>query len=623
MEKKDFFADIALGNISKVKDELTESDPLEINAGSFNKSAKACPKQCEKSYESRLEEYHKSLQELRDLYKPFLSDLAPQALSCRSQYELCEFQFRFENNTDKKDISNVLDGKGEWETVTIPDYRGPVGKWTGYYRTEFQYGPYDDGKRVFLKFYGVDYIAGIYLNNRFIGSHEGFFAAFEFDITDSLKIDDKNILVVEVKNDIPTVGLDGQDVNGDKIYAATGLGWDDPEEGWHHCPAGAGICDRVMLEERSEMFIDSVFIRPDIDKECVEARIQLYSTVNKTQPVKLKLSAYPRNFKGDPIVEMLDIGEIEAAGNGINYYRFTLPIPGCRLWSHHEPWLYTCRVQLENEESIPLDIQDSVFGMRKFHMDDQSEPKGTLFLNNRTIILRGANDMGHMQQCVFKKDFTQLVDDILIAKLANMNYYRFTQRPVQEEIYHYCDMLGMLNQTDLPLFGYLRKNQFNEALRQTGEMERHIRNHPSAIMVSYINEPFSTSDHKLEHRHLLRNELEAFFEAADRVIYVENPDRVIKHVEGDYEPPTGTGLSDFHCYNLWYTNHALPFGKLYKGFLPALKKGWKTGCGEYGTEGLDNLQVMQTSYPAQWLPDNIKAPWNPGVIMQSQTNSMH
>ena len=29
----------------------------------------------------------------------------------------------------------------------------------------------------------------------------------------------------------------------------------------------------------------------------------------------------------------------------------------------------------------------------------------------------------------------QLIEDILIAKLCNMNYYRITQRPVQDEIY--------------------------------------------------------------------------------------------------------------------------------------------------------------------------------------------
>jgi len=256
-------------------------------------------------------------------------------------------------------------------------------------------------------------------------------------------------------------------------------------------------------------------------------------------------------------------------------------------------------------------------------MDEKEKLKGTLYLNNKPIILRGANEMGHLQQCVMKEDYEQLIDDILIAKLAHLNYYRITQRPVQKEIYEYFDMLGMMHQCDLPLFGYLRRNQFSEALRQVKEMERLIRSHPSSIMVTFINEPFSVVKEKKEHRDLYRNELEAFFEAARGVIWIENPDRLVKNVEGDYDPPTRTGLSDFHCYTLWYTNHSLPIGKLHKGYLQALKKGWKTGCGEYGSEGLDPLSVMLKNYPEEWLPKNIEDPWTPEKIIKAQTYDMH
>ena len=93
----------------------------------------------------------------------------------------------------------------------------------------------------------------------------------------------------------------------------------------------------------------------------------------------------------------------------------------------------------------------------------------------------------------------------------------------------------------------------------------------------------------------------------------------VKNVEGDYDPPTQTGLSDFHCYTLWYTNHSMPIGKLHKGYLQALKKGWKTGCGEYGSEGLDPLSVMLENYPKEWLPKNIEDPWTPEKIIKAQT----
>ena len=631
MAGQDFFARVALEHHPIGKDELSESKPIKYKKKYFKSSTLRCDKVVDKPYKEMLIEFNKDLEKLREKFKPFMSDFTPQTGTIRKSGELKEFQFRYEDERDRSDITRVLSGEGEWEKVSIPDDRGPVGKWTGYYRTVFTYVKPSGEKRIFIKFLGVDYISNLYLNNRYVGSHEGFFASFEFDVTDFIRYDKDNVLVVEVKNDLPTVGLDDENLNGDKLYAATGMGWDDPEVGWHHCPPGAGIYNRVVVEEREGVFLHSVFIRPDIDDSSVEVRVQVYSTANINREIKLFLSIYPRNFDDKYIVD-IPIEGVEPAGPGMNYYRFRLDIPGCRLWQCDEPWLYTARVKLETDDGKATDEKDTVFGMRKFQMDERderderdekAEEKGMLYLNNNPVILRGANDMGHMQQCVIKGDSDQLADDILIAKLVNMNYYRFTQRPVQEEIYHYCDMLGMMNQTDFPLFGYLRRNQFTEGLRQVGEMERHIRNHPSSIMITYINEPFPLSEHRLGHRHLYRDELEAFFEAADRVIKVENPDRVIKHVEGDYDPPTGTGLSDFHCYNLWYTNHALPVGKLYRGYLPATKKDWKTGCGEYGTEGLDNYDVMMNYYPKEWLPTGKNEKWTPDLIVKSQTNSMH
>ncbi len=264
--------------------------------------------------------------------------------------------------------------------------------------------------------------------------------------------------------------------------------------------------------------------------------------------------------------------------------------------------------------------------MRTFRMDEAPDARGQcgcLYLNNQPVILRGANDMGHMQLCVMRGDMDQLVEDILIAKLANMNYYRFTQRPVQDEIYAYCDRLGMMNQSDLPLFGYLRRCQFAEAARQAGEMERLIRSHPSSVMVTYINEPFAVQPQNKGHRHLYRAELEAFFVTATHLVHLHNPDRVVKNVEGDYDPPTRTGQSDFHCYNMWYTNHALPIGRLHRGYLPALKRGWKTGCGEYGTEGLDPLAVMLNDYPPEWIAAEVGQPWTPERIVRAQSYTMH
>ena len=76
---------------------------------------------------------------------------------------------------------------------------------------------------------------------------------------------------------------------------------------------------------------------------------------------------------------------------------------------------------------------------------------------------------------VMRGDREQLIEDILIGKLANMNYFRLTQSPVQPEVYDMCDRLGMMVQTDLPLFGYALPEvvgRATAALQPTGRRAR-------------------------------------------------------------------------------------------------------------------------------------------------------
>lgn len=85
-----------------------------------------------------------------------------------------------------------------------------------------------------------------------------------------------------------------------------------------------------------------------------------------------------------------------------------------------------------------------------------------------------------------------LIDDILLSKAAHMNFWRLTQRPVQREVYNCCDRLGLMTQTDLPLFGKVRHHLTAEVARQAGAMERFICHHPCNVVVSFINEPSPT-----------------------------------------------------------------------------------------------------------------------------------
>ena len=545
----------------------------------------------------------------------YLRNLAPELAVPRVVTTLSDFDWRVETDDDRRDFAgHTLAGGGDWERVGIPHYGPPLGPAVTYYRTTLRVTrAMAKTGSLWICFDGVDYRAHVFFNGAYAGSHEGFFAPFECEVTAHARVGE-NTLVVKVENDLPTLR------DGEKIYAATGPGYDDPEEGWHHCPPAMGIYQPVRLEARASRFVRDLAVLPLDLEGNAEIRVDVVSTESEPAAVAFEISVFGRNFKATPIralrhepvtTQIRGHGDLDQfsdpavpqpAGRGANTYRIPIRIRKPRLWDLDTPWLYQLQLRLLDGETV-VDAAECQFGIRTFEQDESSTPKGRFSLNGREIRLRGANTMGHLQQCVIRGDDAQLTDDILLAKIANMNFLRLTQRPVQRAIYERCDQLGIMTQTDLPLFGKLRRTQTIETVRQAGEMERLIRPHASAVVVSFINEPFPNATGQ-PHRHLTRGELESVFGMAADAVRLENPQRVIKCCDGDYDPPAPFGMPDNHCYCGWYIGHGLDLGKLNRGYWLPITPGWYYGCGEFGSEGLDFRNTMERFYPSDWLPQS-------------------
>jgi hypothetical protein len=639
----DIFADIGTRMIAARRGLLEEVRPPELPRRQLPVAA-SMPKAAFQPVD-KLDSAAKLQAELvrqRRRHAPFMKDLAPKLPSLRIAQRLEDFQWRLETAADRADFLHPITGAGEWKRIKVPHFGGPIGRTVAYYRTPFTVtrAMLDKGA-IFVKFGAVDYKAHVFVNGHYLGSHEGFFAPFEFECLAAVK-EGENILLVKVENDaiyLSNAGW-GQKEEGDKLYAATNLGWDDPELGWWHCPPGFGIYQDVFVEARAPLHLADLYVRPLPDEERAEAWIEVWNKERYNRAVSVEVSVFGQNFRQTVIKGLRHtpgtriipgVGDLQkptdnqdvtlTMGAGLNRIQISLPIPKPQLWDLDTPWLYQLQVRLLDESGQVIDTARRQFGMRTFRQDTESIPKGRMYLNGREIKLRGANTMGFEQQDVFQHNLPQLADDILLAKICNMNFLRLTQRPVQPEVYEYADRLGLMTQTDLPLFGCLRYNKFAEAIRQAEEMERLIRPHACNIMISYINEPFPNASGK-PHRHLTRPDMQAFFEAADLAVRVLNPDRVIKHVDGDYDPPNDM-LPDNHCYCGWYNGHGLELGKLHRGHWIPVKPDWMYGCGEFGAEGIDFADLMKRRYPKKWLPGKDESTWSPDVIQGAQTGKFH
>lgn len=618
----DEFAQIAANGIGGRMELLQEPAPIQYDAQVYFMSASCgAPIPVKKKMDTK-EEIYEELQLMRTRYAPFLENNAPTIKNFRQRISVENF---------------ICDG----EPINIPEYGGPIGKCKKIYTANFYVDNIGENERAYICFGGADYRTVVTINDVFAGEHTGFFSPFEFEITENI-VKGKNNVKIELYNDHVFKGNNNMGepgVEGDKLYAATGLGWDDSAEGWHHCPAGMGIYSDVFVEIRNEVHISDLYIRPLKDSAEVWVEVE-NAGYNKMEDISFSLSLYGQNFcetifedkevipqtiltvgMGDSLTEAdvkHDLGKSLSLPlkHGKNIYKIPISISNPKMWQLDKPYLYQMHVYV-NINGKKSDGSAQQFGMRSFEQKDYNGRHGMFFLNGEPVRLRGANTMGFEQQDVMNKDFNQLIDDILLAKICNMNFLRLTQRPVQKEVYDYCDRLGLMTQTDLPLFGCMRRNLVCEGIRQAEEMERIVRKHPCNVVISYINEPFPNA-YNSPHRHLERHELESFFTCCDEVVKIQNPDRVIKHVDGDYDPPT-KGMPDNHCYPMWYNGHGIDIGKLHRGYWLPVKPDWYYGCGEFGAEGLDFADLMRRRYPKEWL----KEPFNPSNIVGAQTGDFH
>ncbi|MBQ3037187.1 MAG: beta galactosidase jelly roll domain-containing protein, partial [Lachnospiraceae bacterium] len=157
----------------------------------------------------------------------------------------------------KRDLFHII--KENWtlngSPVRVPyvpqselsGYEGEVGN-TLTYETVFTVPESFTKERIFLHFGAVDQLAEVWLNDVLIGSHEGGYLSFTFDITEGIKRDGENRLVVKVTDE-----LDKDYPYGKQCVKRGGM-WYTPT---------SGIWQNVWLENVPDSYIESLKITPD------------------------------------------------------------------------------------------------------------------------------------------------------------------------------------------------------------------------------------------------------------------------------------------------------------------------------------------------------------------------
>jgi len=262
------------------------------------------------------------------------------------------------------------------------------------------------------------YHAQVYLNDQFVGEHVYCFTPGTFDIRKFLNPPgEKNELLIGVgtSNNIPDTVIWGSDF-----------------EKLTYIP---GIYDDVSLILSDYPFICNIQTVPLIDEE----KVRIVAEIDdKGGDSKIKLSY---------VINEVKSGKTVAEGKAKST-DFTVPLPGCQLWTPESPFLYELKLSTGQDEKTVH------FGMRSFTFDTES---GLALLNGEPYFMRGTN------VCIFRffedTDRGKLPWDKQWAirlhqqfKSMHWNSIRYCIGLPPESWYEIADSLGILIQNEYPVW---------------------------------------------------------------------------------------------------------------------------------------------------------------------------
>ncbi|MFH7018440.1 glycoside hydrolase family 2 protein [Flavobacterium sp. FlaQc-47] len=349
-----------------------------------------------------------------------------------NKQELVEYDF---------DKSEKITIPSDWNSQ-IPElkyYEGNV-----WFKKSFDYD-LKDKKRLFVYFGAINYKSDIYLNGKKLGTHEGGFTPFNFEITSIVKPKD-NYLVVKVDNtrhkeDVPTTNTD----------------W------WNY----GGITRDVTLIEENESFIEDYNIQlKKGNSALISGFIKVNNFSSEQNNISISIPELKINYKG------------KIGTDGI--VNFEIPAKKISFWSPENPKLYEVTIDFNGQK-----LKDTI-GFRTIETQDDK-----ILLNGKQIFLRGISiheENAKGGRANSEEDALRLLN---WAKELGCNYVRLAHYPHNENIIRQADKLGLMVWEEIPVYWtveFTNKETYKNAQDQLTTTITRDKNRACIIIWSMANE---------------------------------------------------------------------------------------------------------------------------------------
>lgn len=499
-------------------------------------------------------------------------------------------EWRFARQDMEDAQADVFESRG-WARVTVPHtfnaqdgeaggsyYRGPA-----WYRREVLLPEGQEDRRNFLQFGGAALSTQVWMNGRFVGRHDGGYAAFRFDVTDAVR-PGRNTIAVRVDNT--------------KLAHVAPLAGDFTIFG--------GLYRSVELVTTSDVHVDMLdYGGPGIyahTREVAGGQAVVAVRARVTNSRRAQASAVLRTTIVDASgrVAAHDTSRLTLPASTTRELVRTLRIARPRLWhGRDDPHLYRVTTELLSPRAGRGEVLDAVIvplGVRTFNVD----PNRGLLLNGRPYRLYGAN-VSHSGRPGRGLVVTDAEIDEEVALMAEMGAtgLRLTHVQHPQRMYERADTTGLLISTEVPLVNEIGEGPafMANAVSQLRELIRQNYNHPSILFWGLGNELRTSS--------VAANAVLARLQA---VAKAEDPMRLTAyaHCCGPDDDPltTHADLLGFNRYFGWYGDEFTKIETWMDGYRRA-RPGLPFALSEYGAGG---SVFQQEDPPRRPLPDG---QWHP------------
>ncbi len=365
-------------------------------------------------------------------------------------------------------------------------------------------------RRVFLVIGAADWRTTAWLDGQKLGTHDGGYVPFEFELTRYVKAGQKQLLVLRVDDAPRAFKLEGKQGYGN----------------------ARGIWQTPYLEARGAVPVRVLHFSPDIDRKRVVVAVGLLEKAPRELPVTLRF----KNAVLPPVTQRVP--------KGADQMTFEVPIPDIHLWSLEDPFLY------EVDVTVGDDRVQSYFGMRKISVVDLP---GTDYryvaLNDQPIYLQLTLDQAFHPEgfYTFPSD-SFMRDEILRAKQIGLNGLREHVKVESPRKLYWADRLGLLIMADVPnSWGAPDSSMRREAESTLQGMVARDYNHPAIFAWVLFNETWGLLTKQGE-KEVYHPETQRWVASVYRAAKGMDPTRLVE----DNSPCCGRGHTETDI-NSWHS----------------------------------------------------------------------